>query len=81
MNAATAFDRADVGLVGLALGEVDLGRHEQQLGQLEVVAAGSRQLDGTVDEVLGVVEEVGIGERQRVVGVHPRQIDDGAGAA
>ena len=66
--------RADVGLVGLVLGEVDLGRHQQQLGQLEVVATGRRQLDGAVDEVLGVVEQVGVGERQRVVGVEPRQL-------
>ena len=71
-------DGADVGFVRLALGEVDLGRHQEQLGVLEVVAGRRGQADGTVDEVLGVVEQVGVGKRRGVVGVQARQVGLGA---
>ena len=39
VEAANGVRRAHDGFVGLALGEVDLRRHQQQLGDLEVIAS------------------------------------------
>ncbi len=74
VEAANGIRRAHDGFVGLALGEVDLRRHQQQLGDFEVIASSRRQRHRPVDQLLGVVEQVGVGEGQRVVGVQPRQL-------